>query len=429
MIPFDTAEFSPSGDQISLLPNPFLDQSAARKTTETRRYNLKAPIDDTPPRKKRSGSDLSQFQPPVKRKKQEESVVSNNKKTVLTTPISLEGPMEFVMSKRTLVEDPEPMKIEEEKSSEDVVKINQCEKISLEAPEKQSAPKLVQPDPKDMTPFYMQKPDIEQQSYIPSRRKNQHKQQEAKWDRPHWFYFDDKAKSTMFSVIDKLRKLDEEGLFCYPVDTIEYDDYLDIIKEPLDLQTIRERIQKDHYWDVDRDLRRDILLMTANCRNYSFEAQDIINYCNKFDEDSMDVLQEAEDTLRIRFWRSTHKQGTRGRRSAGRPRQKSRTPKAKTPVSFSPAKTDQKRKKTKLKVGDVNTKKSVKKKEEIEFTLIDDYVAVTDPEIVKKKNEHSKNTKVRRNGMSKAFGPRPIFALRFPISGKMRLSKCQRRMH
>jgi len=348
----------------------------------------------------------------VKRKKQEESVL---KKIVLTTPISLEGPMEFVMPKRTLVEEIEPMQIEKDKSSGDLVKINQCEKISLKP---QSAPKLIQPDPKEMTPFYMQKPDIEQQSYIPSRRKNQHKQQEAKWDRPHWYYFDDKAKSTMFSVIDKLRKWDEEGLFCYPVDTVEYDDYLDIIKEPLDLQTIRERIQKDHYWDVDRDLRRDILLMTTNCRNYSFEAQDIIDYCNKFDEEAMDVLQEAEDTLRIRFWRSTHKQGTRGRRSAGRPRRKSRTPKAKTPVSFSPAKTDQKRKKTKINVGDVNTKKSAKKKEEIEFTLIDDYVAVTDPEIVKKKMSTRKSRKCDGTGCQNLSDLGPFSLCDFQFQGK-----------
>jgi hypothetical protein len=70
---------------------------------------------------------------------------------------------------------------------------------------------------------------------------------------------------------------DELGIFKSPVDTQEVNGYLDIIKEPMDLSTIKQKMVG--YSRLD-DLNRDVEIMLRNCmvfNNHGF-YYDVQNY-------------------------------------------------------------------------------------------------------------------------------------------------------
>jgi len=46
-------------------------------------------------------------------------------------------------------------------------------------------------------------------------------------------------------------------------------DYLDVIKEPIDLSTIEKRIRLDNHYKSKRMLFADLMLMVNNCKKYN----------------------------------------------------------------------------------------------------------------------------------------------------------------
>ena len=86
----------------------------------------------------------------------------------------------------------------------------------------------------------------------------------------------DRARSALRSdMLTIVRKVDEQQFawpFREPVDTDEVKDYLDVIKEPIDLSTIDKRIRKGDYYKSKKMLYTDLTLMVNNCKLYNDEA-------------------------------------------------------------------------------------------------------------------------------------------------------------
>jgi histone acetyltransferase len=79
-------------------------------------------------------------------------------------------------------------------------------------------------------------------------------------------------KSELMSIIRKVEDQQYAWPFREPVDTTEVNDYLDVIKEPIDLSTIDKRIRKGDHYKSKKMLYADLMLMVNNCKLYNDEA-------------------------------------------------------------------------------------------------------------------------------------------------------------
>ena len=68
--------------------------------------------------------------------------------------------------------------------------------------------------------------------------------------------------------------------FCKPVDTKEYRDYLDIIKVPMDLSKVRERIEMRAYTGP-AEFARDVRLIFTNCYKYNSSESDVVKMARR----------------------------------------------------------------------------------------------------------------------------------------------------
>jgi len=79
-------------------------------------------------------------------------------------------------------------------------------------------------------------------------------------------------KSELLSIIRKVEEQQFSWPFREPVDPNEVHDYLDIIKEPIDLDTIDKHIRKGDHYKSRKMLYTDLMLMVNNCKLYNEEA-------------------------------------------------------------------------------------------------------------------------------------------------------------
>ncbi|EFX77367.1 hypothetical protein DAPPUDRAFT_27648, partial [Daphnia pulex] len=65
--------------------------------------------------------------------------------------------------------------------------------------------------------------------------------------------------------------------FHEPVDTIKHGltDYFKVIKFPMDLGTVKKRLQNNYYWSAT-DCIRDINNIFDNCYTYNDPSQDVV---------------------------------------------------------------------------------------------------------------------------------------------------------
>jgi histone acetyltransferase len=97
----------------------------------------------------------------------------------------------------------------------------------------------------------------------------------------------DKAKSALKSeMLSIVRKIEEQQFawpFREPVDTDEVKDYLDVIKEPIDLSTIEKRIRKGDYYKSKKMLYTDLTLLVNNCKLYNEEESTYVQCAVKLE--------------------------------------------------------------------------------------------------------------------------------------------------
>ena len=86
----------------------------------------------------------------------------------------------------------------------------------------------------------------------------------------------DRQKSALKTeLISMIRKIEEQQFawpFREPVDPAEVPDYLNVIKEPIDLSTIEKRIRQDNHYKAKQMLFDDLMLMVNNCKLYNEET-------------------------------------------------------------------------------------------------------------------------------------------------------------
>ncbi|KAJ1989052.1 hypothetical protein GGI25_002821 [Coemansia spiralis] len=75
-------------------------------------------------------------------------------------------------------------------------------------------------------------------------------------------------KSSLMRLITRIRKRDSYGFFLEPVNTHAIPDYLNVIKQPMDLGTIQRKVHSNAYMGID-EFRQDIVLVCDNACKYN----------------------------------------------------------------------------------------------------------------------------------------------------------------
>ncbi|EAL41745.3 AGAP007617-PA [Anopheles gambiae str. PEST] len=75
-------------------------------------------------------------------------------------------------------------------------------------------------------------------------------------------------ESVLHRILDQLEVKDDKEIFREPVDTEEVPDYTDIVKHPMDLGTMRQKLKRGAYIRIE-DLEQDFQLMIRNCLAYN----------------------------------------------------------------------------------------------------------------------------------------------------------------
>lgn len=82
-------------------------------------------------------------------------------------------------------------------------------------------------------------------------------------------------KKLLVFILDRLQKKDTYGVFSEPVDPEELPDYHDIVKDPMDFQTVRKKLDKGAYTNLEQ-FEDDVFLITSNAMCYN--SPDTIYY-------------------------------------------------------------------------------------------------------------------------------------------------------
>ncbi|CAN6218629.1 unnamed protein product [Urochloa humidicola] len=82
-------------------------------------------------------------------------------------------------------------------------------------------------------------------------------------------------KKLLLFILDRLQKKDTYGVFSEPVDPEELPDYFDIIKHPMDFSTIRKKLDKGAYSNLEQ-FEDDVFLISSNAMCYN--SPDTIYY-------------------------------------------------------------------------------------------------------------------------------------------------------
>ncbi|CAA7391083.1 unnamed protein product [Spirodela intermedia] len=107
------------------------------------------------------------------------------------------------------------------------------------------------------------------------------------------------------TIVDDLRKHHEISyLFVRPVSRREAPDYLDIIQNPIDLSTIKEKARRMEYRNRD-EFRRDVWLINFNAHRYNDGrnpgvpplADELLRICDRLLDQYSGSLAEAEDGI------------------------------------------------------------------------------------------------------------------------------------
>lgn len=103
-------------------------------------------------------------------------------------------------------------------------------------------------------------------------------------------------------IVDQLKEQYE--LFMYPMSKRDAPDYKDLIKRPMYLSTIRDRVRRLEY-KSRVEFRCDVRQIADNARTYHsirnplvvHVAYELLQFCDHLLNENDDVLNEAEDGI------------------------------------------------------------------------------------------------------------------------------------
>ena len=79
-------------------------------------------------------------------------------------------------------------------------------------------------------------------------------------------------KTELLALVGKVQEQQFSWPFREPVDTNEVTDYLDVVKEPIDLRTMEKRLRKGDWYTSKHMLYSDMMKMVNNCKLYNDES-------------------------------------------------------------------------------------------------------------------------------------------------------------
>ncbi|KAK8964917.1 Transcription initiation factor TFIID subunit 1-B [Platanthera guangdongensis] len=83
-------------------------------------------------------------------------------------------------------------------------------------------------------------------------------------------------KKLLFFILDILQKKDTYRVFSEPVDPEELPDYHEVIKTPMDFSTVRKKLSRGAYRNLEQFEQKDVFLISSNAMRYN--APDTIYY-------------------------------------------------------------------------------------------------------------------------------------------------------
>ncbi|KAG2393321.1 hypothetical protein C9374_006852 [Naegleria lovaniensis] len=99
-------------------------------------------------------------------------------------------------------------------------------------------------------------------------------------------------QNIMREVLEKVKKNEYSWPFLVPVDANEVPDYYDVIKNPMDLSSIEQRLNSGYYRTKDIFVS-DFRLIFDNCRTYNAETTEYYECANKLEEYFKSLLKGA----------------------------------------------------------------------------------------------------------------------------------------
>ncbi|ORY96241.1 hypothetical protein BCR43DRAFT_491328 [Syncephalastrum racemosum] len=103
-------------------------------------------------------------------------------------------------------------------------------------------------------------------------------------------------KTICIRLLDTLEKRDAYGFFLQPVDTSVVQDYLTVIKHPMDFSTMRKKLERGEYHHMD-DFLSDFTLIMTNAKTYN--APNTIYYRNadRLQQYGVKAIERAAKTI------------------------------------------------------------------------------------------------------------------------------------
>ncbi|KAH9276936.1 hypothetical protein BASA83_000450 [Batrachochytrium salamandrivorans] len=98
------------------------------------------------------------------------------------------------------------------------------------------------------------------------------------------------GKVVLTKIIDLLRQKDSYGFFLEPVDLSIVTDYLTVIREPMDLATMANRVASNHYTSSD-EFQRDFELVIRNAKTYNSKATLYYKEAEKLNQAGKRIIQ------------------------------------------------------------------------------------------------------------------------------------------
>lgn len=102
------------------------------------------------------------------------------------------------------------------------------------------------------------------------------------------------SHSLLLGLVSALSTSSNAWPFLQPVNGDEVHDYYEVIKEPMDLSTMEQKLDKDQYETVE-DFVRDVLLIVRNCKRYNAETTPYAKAANKLEKEMWKKIREVPE--------------------------------------------------------------------------------------------------------------------------------------
>jgi histone acetyltransferase len=90
----------------------------------------------------------------------------------------------------------------------------------------------------------------------------------------------DTLQQILEEVMQKIKDHSSSWPFLYPVDPVEVPDYYEVIKDPIDLQSIENRLKAKNYYITKEIFLADLKRLCDNCRIYNREETEYYKCAN-----------------------------------------------------------------------------------------------------------------------------------------------------